>query len=366
MLRISMVIADTDREYLQCLSEYIRTTYPLRIQVSAFSDAAALVEYLAAGGRSDILLIAPDLINETVLQWAPDLVVCLAVPEKTVIPLDRPRVNKYQPVRRLVAEVMQLYSGNCREAAAVIRGSTGTRVIGVYSPCGGTGKTVVSLGLAACLGRTGHRVFYLSLESPVSSLAFLQGVPGSSLSSVLLHLDEGTAQLAVKIEAVKCRDSLYHFDYLPDPESGLEIGDLDEERTAMLVNALTGLSRYDAVVVDMDSGVNSRNMAVLGCCHRVVLLSVPDPVCARKMLDLEKECRRVGLDFSRHAIHVMNRCESRNVHIDGLHPDLCLPNIPGLVRFNTASERLELERSWEGRMQVLLNMLKFQEQRADN
>jgi len=93
LLRISLVIADTDRDYLQRLSEYIRTTYPLRIQVSAFSDAAALVEYLAAGRRSDILLIAPDLVNETVLQWAPDLVVCLTAPDRSVVPLGRHCLN---------------------------------------------------------------------------------------------------------------------------------------------------------------------------------------------------------------------------------------------------------------------------------
>ena len=69
-------------------------------------------------------------------------------------------VKKYQKTENLLNEILLKYA-ELTGSAEAIKGSSHTRTAAFYSPAGGTGKSVLALGMAAAGARTGCKTLYL-------------------------------------------------------------------------------------------------------------------------------------------------------------------------------------------------------------
>ncbi len=332
MHRIRLAIADSDEKYLQRLCEYIRTAQAQRIQLSAFTDKDALISYMASGESADIFLVSREFDCDQLKRTDAVVLYLSADPgaeSKEGAPVS---IFKYQPGDRLIGRLFECFAEKNARAVRFLQGTTKTKLVTVYSPCGGSGKTTVALNLAIRAATTGKEAFYLNLETASSTPLYLKGETAKCFSHVLMYLNGKDNLLPIKIETAKVRDIRYGIDFFQPPESGIELAALKRAGTAALLSAFRDLGKYDVVMVDTDSVFNESTATLLEVSDKVVLVLAPDPVCGRKTDAFFEELKRLGLE-KRGMVCVVNKLRS-GADAPEKWGDFAIPYIEGLVLQN--------------------------------
>lgn len=283
--RVKLVVADADERYLDRLAERLAELFGSRIRLVTFTRAGLLAEYMnTAGERVDILLVHPHLLAAGLL---PDknvgLRALLAEGESDSIPDGFFVVDKYQPCDRMVYQLLGLYAETNPGVAGLISGTSATRIISVFSPAGGVGKTAISVGLATRLAELDRAVFYLNLESFASLASNPEGYGNEGFTHVLLGLLTNPGILPLRLEKYKQKDAERNFYYLDPPQCCLELLQLGSEKTRQLLDRLKQMGKYDAVVIDLDAAITEPTLAALELSDSVVLVEVPEPWCQAKI-----------------------------------------------------------------------------------
>jgi pilus assembly protein CpaE len=145
------------------------------------------------------------------------------------------------------------------------------KVVTVFSPKGGSGKTTIATNLSVVLAAAGNRVCLIDLDVEFGDVAIsLQLTPTRSLAD------------AVGMEPATYRDSI---DALITPFSDgvdcvlapIEPGVADKISTELVADVLAALqTRYDYVVVDTPSQISEHVLTALDASEHQVLLTNPE------------------------------------------------------------------------------------------
>ncbi|MCX7658857.1 MAG: chromosome partitioning protein, partial [Oscillospiraceae bacterium] len=221
MGRLSLVIADGDEAYADSLIGFVSARYPGRFSASSFSRAEFLESFFNdREKRVDILLMDKKICEAL----APEAKAAASKAAKAVILLcggacsedaaDYPAVNKYQRGDRLISDIIGIFSEKTGIGAEeAVTGRKKTRIVTVFSPAGGTGKTCIAASLCIRCAQIGMTVFYLNFEDMQSTPLFFECSSRYSLSNFLYCLKCKDENLALKIESMRCIEPDYgiHF-----------------------------------------------------------------------------------------------------------------------------------------------------------
>jgi pilus assembly protein CpaE len=145
------------------------------------------------------------------------------------------------------------------------------RIISVFAPKGGCGKTTLATNLAVALASNGARVCLMDLDSAFGDVAImLQLVPDRNIGdavSIVDRLDE----TAVRAMLTKYRPGV---DTLLAPASPAE-GDRVTRRVVTEVLRIAG-TMFDFIVIDTAPAFNEQVLAALDASHQYVLVTAPD------------------------------------------------------------------------------------------
>ncbi len=357
MGRMSIIIVDNDIEYLANLEKFLLVNYPQRFELFTFSSADKLTDFFKHKQSIDILIISSQIYRKDMKTVKAELSLILLedsnfrAPKAGVLSPNCERLSaegerqsaevtgvietiyKYQHMDKLVSEIIRLYSEKSLKNIS-ITGQGNTRVVGVYSPSGGTGSSSIAAGCSIlCAGR-GVRSFYLNMEVIPSTDLFFNGDCARTFSNVIFHLKGKGDNLQLKLEGAKCVDTKSGVHYFKPPESILELNELTDLEIEYLVSGLKNSAVYDYVFIDMSSGLNSFNTAILPLADVILLVIDQD---RRTMIKLEKF--RAGLNLLEHKsgigianriIPVLNRFDGRSeavkqiAHLKGCRPMIAL------------------------------------------
>lgn len=261
MQPIRLVLAATEEDYIEPFLHYIRCSeFERRLVVTAFSRKEALWNYIEN---------VPDemdaILGETSFRegWQGKLregTPWIELREGGYFDREAghgPGVSKYQPLSRLLAELEEMIRGR-RETA----GDEGrTKLVGVISAAGGSGKTTVSIQLARQLASEGKHVMYISLETLQSNISSdgreeveSEGRPG--LARLLYDLkaaEEQQQKPRHPISYYVYRDPFLRGDAFPALYNLNEMRELEPSDIVALLNFVIESGSYDAVIVDTDS-----------------------------------------------------------------------------------------------------------------
>ncbi|MHB8157012.1 MAG: P-loop NTPase family protein [Desulfocucumaceae bacterium] len=341
MQKLKLVVADADHFYLESLCEYINEAYQGEIRVISFNRIDFLNNYLLGGEKVDILLAGPEFVCEQLKSAQISITVILSEGEGENT--GDYFVSKYQPGDKLVGQLIDFYWERNSKIIKEKDISGHTKVVSVFSPCGGAGKSTVAACMAIQSSLMGLKAFYLNMETFSSSQFLLNGQGPKCLSNVLLYLRDSEAALPVKIGTAIVSDIKYNLDFFLPPESGAELSDLDAKATSNLLSGMRRVGDYDLIVVDLESSLNERNLAVLENSEKIVLIMTQDYSCSHKTGLMFEEFRKVGLDIKNNIIPVINKHRPR-YPIDCEYPaqfvvpqveDIIAKNgLPGFFEFN--------------------------------
>ena len=162
MKKSIFAVCDLDSSYACNLMDYLNEKRSTPFEVQAFTNVESLKEF-ASEQEIEILLISTRAMCNEIRELPISRVVILSEGEQfQETDLEYPFVYKYQSSDQLISEVMEYYAGT-NPSTCLLTTTVKTKLIGVYSPVGRSGKTSFALALGEILAET-KQVLYLNLE----------------------------------------------------------------------------------------------------------------------------------------------------------------------------------------------------------
>lgn len=261
MVRKKLILADKDEMYLNNLANFFMEKSP-QLDLITFSRQDRLEEYLGCGESADILAVDEAMAEAGI--GADTAIAVKLVLSVSMTPIEGyENVKKYQKSENLLNEILMKYAEKTG-TAEVIKGKSTTKIAAFYSPVGGSGKTTLALAMATGAARAGQRVFYLNLES-VDSVADILAPTNGNMSDVLLALKTKGMRADIKLAASAAKEMNAGFYYVSGVESISEYEEIGGGEISSLLDTLRGLSEYDLLVLDLDSGFSEKTRDILEC-----------------------------------------------------------------------------------------------------
>ncbi len=198
--------------------------------------------------------------------------------------------------------------------------SSSSRVMSVFAPKGGVGKTTIAFNLAVALGQHGQRTVLIDGSLQFGDLRSLLKVPVDAPSIMDLPTD--------RIAESDLGDVLWR-----DP-SGIDILlappriEMAEMLTSRDVDKVLSLLRrvYACIVIDMSSVVNDINLAFLDASDAIVEIVTYDSTTIHNTVAMADTFRSIGYPASK-VRYLVNRADSAG-GIDPLDLERALGRVP--------------------------------------
>lgn len=271
-MRILLLIADSDQDYVEHLSQVLVEKYANVFEVSACSKIQQLSELLAHRGY-DVALLSPSFASEANLS---KIQLPLLLWDGTVSGRRESveGLRKYQRISSIASDILE----RCAEVPSIGSGPSGAKahIAVAWSPAGGIGKTMAALAYAAQQVSTKKRTVYLDLEAFSSTPAFFSE-GGKSISSVFEKLDD---RAELTLQGIRQEDSGSGIYYFQHPDNYEDISLLTPEDITRLVDAAA--ANADELVVDLGSGYDQKTAILLTLADTVLLVVDGSKLCRTK------------------------------------------------------------------------------------
>lgn len=271
--KIRLVLANADVAYNESISNYIHSSSDAtKFDIKLCSNKDSLEQYLANEARIDILLASADILPQDLFEDQERLTMLLEDDQISDEQTARPAVFKYQPLNQLVSEILSTYYEHYGKVQSFLDRNGGARVISVYSPVGGSGKTTAAVNLSKEIALQDYKVFYLNLELLNSTPLFFTSPEDHPSSQILYFVKANQEQLVAKIESLKKYHPYSKVDYFDLAVSAEEMLALTERETEIFISGLIDTGSYDFIIIDLDSSVQDRVKASLKKSDQIVWL----------------------------------------------------------------------------------------------
>lgn len=243
-----LAIYEEELDYAAHLADYLGRKERKFSETRVFTNEKSLEEFLN-NYEVDILLIGENLfrkrqewfhIRQFVLLSEGSLVAEDFINEQAVI-------YKFQSAENIYRELNDIYAMNEKpQGIKKIEGNT--RIIGIFSPCGGSRKTIFSIRLAEVLSKQ-KNVLYLNLEcfSGISRQVYENSIEG--LSELIYYIQEKNVALLQKIQSMLCKMST--FDTIAPVNHFRDLMEISEDDVDAIMGELKGSAIYDYIIIDL-------------------------------------------------------------------------------------------------------------------
>ena len=283
-------------------------------------QSVKLLDVLSDGGRAvdqisqlrpDVVLIdallqgrvkGPKLVEMIQAAGLSVPVIMLTVPQNPV---------EVDPARGIHGVLAMPFSGfelmnriaSVKKTHAASSSSAGTRVMSVFAPKGGVGKTTIAFNLAVALGQLEQRTVLIDGSVQFGDLRSLLKVPVDAPSILDLPTD--------RISESDLSDVLWR-----DP-SGIDILlappriEMAEMITPRDIDKILSLLRrvYDAIVIDMSSSINDINLGFLDASDTIIEIVTYDSTTIHNTIAMADTFRSIGYPPTK-VRYLVNRADS--------------------------------------------------------
>lgn len=250
-MMIRIVIADSNKEYMEYFRRAAEINYASQLEISLFSKEDSLKKCLIEK-KCDILLI-----SET-MEQALEEYNCgklLLTEDKGVERKNGCRaVYKYQKIEEIYRVIVSEYAELKEKEGIVFKKKGNAKMISVLSAGGGTGKTTVCFALAKLLCSMKKEVLYVPLEQ-FSNLNYMYpGDETQSLSNVFYAAKERKHTLSIRMKNM-IRRGMDGMLFLRPLDSPAELEQMTAEDWNFFLDALASVECIDYILLDHVPGV---------------------------------------------------------------------------------------------------------------
>jgi cellulose biosynthesis protein BcsQ len=278
MSKLGVVLVDTDEKYLMPLELKFIEEFEDRANIQVITDKEYFKTYFNSQQKVDILIINEELYSRDLEKHdiANLFILTEANTTNNTQNMSINRIYKYTSVKEIYNQVT---SKTSIKSLKPVSENGNTKVIMIYSPVGGIGKTTVAMGMCAAISKCYKRVLYLNIETLQSFnfmlkdkrfctnglekhmisreeniMDYFQGALGFELFSYLLPFKQSTASLNISIDDYK-----------------------------YLIEYIKATGEYDYIVVETSVDFTSEKTMMMSSCDKVIIVTGQDIVSVAKL-----------------------------------------------------------------------------------
>lgn len=340
MGRIKLLIGDEDKSYVESITAYLMEKFPYRFQVNYFTNVESFKKFLAVNDRkTDIILVGRGFTNiidmsdkQQNFEATP---VVIQIAEKEVSSRGN-NVYKYSNGYDFAKNIISIYEKSMHVNTFQKQQQT-TRIMAVYSPAGGTGKTTIAANLSKCFSKEGFKTFYLNMESINSQSCFFgtnfrknnddssYGISPETqgcFSKALFALKQEDEKLSLLVKEAIKYVGVGNIGYFPPPDSFSEMDELDFSDIKLLLEEIKQSGSFNIILLDLSSSFSFKYLALMEECHEIIVLTTPDRISVSKLIsflnDICLHQKKRGINFLDKMILVMNRWQENTINNQNL------------------------------------------------
>lgn len=279
---LTIIIADTEATVVDTLELKFLETLRDNVRLEIITDPEYFKEYFSTPRTADVLVVGEELFEDELLRH--DIkhrirILSEYIDTETTVQ-NIVKVYKYSTSKEIYAEIMRgIDAGSAGEKEK-------SRLVMVYSPIGGSGKTTVALGVCAALSSI-NKVLYVNAESMNTFGVFLENAQ-SLPSEAYEQLSFGNKDVYGGLKPYIARNGKDGFFYLPPSANSLSSAGGDLRALYEFVVAARASGEFDYVVVDVDSSYTNAKGVLMTNADKVLIVYQQDRVSAHKMDMLQK------------------------------------------------------------------------------
>lgn len=285
-MNISIAIVDSNRNYLEKLVEVLQEYEEL--SVSVYTNAE-LMQRALENKRYDILLFDPD-ISETRMTFSNvKLAVCLYSEEarNAAMYADCEKVLKYQRISMIYKELVKAYADKAGYSAD-LNAVQSSKMIAIYAPAGGSGKTTIALSLAAKMANAGKKVLFLNMEQLDSSSYLNPHTEETDSITSLLEAIAEDSNIELKLKGIM-KKGFQDMAYVEGFTRIVDYNIVSKEEAEVLLEKIRKYAFAEVIVVDMESRLDGIGQAIMAKADHIFVVERGGEIPEQKMNMFSKQ-----------------------------------------------------------------------------
>jgi hypothetical protein len=278
MSKLVVVLADTDERYLMPLELKFIEEFEDKANIQVISDKEYFKSYFSTLQKVDILVINEMLYTRDLEKHSIANLFILTESNgiNSTEDMSIKKIYKYTSVKEIFNELM---SKTSTKSLRPINQKEDNKVLMVYSPSGGAGKTTLALGISAAIAKCHKRVLYLNTETLQKYNFMLRnnGFCPHGFEKHMIQRNENIIDYLPEVVGVELFDYVLPFRQSP---SSLNI---NMDHYKHLIEAVRVSGQYDYIVVDSSSDFTSEKTMMMSYCDKVMIITGQDAVSVSKL-----------------------------------------------------------------------------------
>lgn len=317
MANIKIIMADTDEKYLMPLERKFIDGLEDKVELIVITDPNYLKIFFTNPQKLDILIINEELYDTDLERHNIANIFILTEQDpfdNNTRDLDTNRIYKYTSVKEIYNEIINKSSTR----SVPLNNIEETKILMMYSPIGGIGKTSISVALCEAITKYHKKVLFVGIDSLQTFGSVIEGLPS---------MENGVEKLMIEkseyiYEIMKSKIIARTFDVLPPFHLSLPSLNVKGEDYVNLINGIKGTKDYDYIIIDGASDFTEGISRLMGFANHTIVIAGQDKIATHKL-----DCLLRNIDCSDHDrfIFVCNKYRSEKAnYLDSDHfTNLC-------------------------------------------
>lgn len=295
MAKLNIVILDNDRIFMEKTSNYL-INKTQKFTVSVFSDLERFKEFIS-NKKQDIILFSEDYLEE-IEKYKTDAIKIIMAETLISESQEYASVKKYQKIDIFVRDILFIYAEKTGDSSYIQSDDVENKLISVYSPVGGSGKTTLAILLAKALALSGENVLYLNFERVSSMAGIFNNNSINNMTEIFLTAKMNKKNIAAKILANMLQNQISKIYYINPAESSSEYAQVTDEEIMEIINAAESLDEISYVIIDFVGEFNKRVFDVLQKSRKIVFPYLGHDLSRQKVAVFIEEMKKLKYEGS--------------------------------------------------------------------
>ena len=276
-----LVLCDTEEEYAQLMTEYLKRQKNLPWEVRTYTDIQKLLK--EEKETVAILVVAESAYCEELQQLPTARFVILN--ESGLMRWENLYyVDKYQQAEEVLRFLMEVYLEIADTSLPRLQKNCGTVFIGNYSPVRRGMQTSLALTVSQLLAIE-HSTLYLNFEHYAGLGELMADTQAYDLADLLYFLDADKEKFRLRLQSML--KHIGNLDYVPPMKSGQNLLTVTEAEWLKLFHKIVELGEYEYVILDLSESMQGL-FQILRLCKRVYTVTREDRIAKSKLLQYEQ------------------------------------------------------------------------------
>lgn len=277
MAKPRIIIADIDLNYIIPLQLKFAEEFIDKIDLEIITDEKYFIDLFLTPQKADVLVVSDSLYNMDICRHNISNIFLLteSSEECKTENLSVTKIFKYTSLKSIFNEIISKSSSFSNNTENVKE----TKVIVMYSPIGGAGKTTMALGLSGCLTSHFKKVLYINAEHINSFQEYLANK--STLPDIIsTQLSTDNKDIYKDIKHYIRNEG---FDYLPPLRVSISSLGIKYSIFKHLIECVKKAKEYDFIVLDIESAFTDESVEIFEIADKIILITMQDKASVFKM-----------------------------------------------------------------------------------